>query len=487
MVEGNHPSIPTIALAVLLVVTLLVASTATAAVFEKNEDSSGNGHHLTENGDLSNATSSFDKFPDGYNVSEGNLTQTDQVFNDTDGMAVSAALRLGERASVFANGETANPWSLSLDSFGTVTALFQDEGGFGHQCNLDEVETDPGEVSAAATFDVGLATTIDVRAWLPNGELHDSRECMFTETPGSDFQEVFIGPTTVFIDPPTKTAVFDARFWTTPNEDAFTVADPSESLGTLEPIGSEEAVWLMQKVEDSVAEAEKDGGTVSVWEDVTDGEVEIWAQPLNETGAKVEPRENLTLLLERVDQDAGIVRSWNESDGSFTQPSTLIEMEPVSQTLFNATFNRTDLAGSDLRVTIFAPITEVGTGDNATLNGDLNVLVEETTTETLSHEPTDLQQFASLTALELAWFAGMAALGVIIWSKSLDGGIRAFGAFLPIIAGLLMLAFGTDQGFGNLWEGHLGFSITLLVIGLYMLIRLFLDILAEEDQEATVT
>lgn len=85
------------------------------------------------------------------------------------------------------------------------------------------------------------------------------------------------------------------------------------------------------------------------------------------------------------------------------------------------------------------------------------------------------ESFTGLSALEFALFPGLAALGVVLWSRSTDLAVRSFGAVLVMLAGVLLLLFGLEAGLGSIWSGTVAFVIILLVVGGYLFVRMFLD------------
>lgn len=90
-------------------------------------------------------------------------------------------------------------------------------------------------------------------------------------------------------------------------------------------------------------------------------------------------------------------------------------------------------------------------------------------------QPTDFEEFTELTALEMLLFPALTVLGIVIWSRSLDDAVRSFGALLPMVAGLLLLGFGIFVGFGEAWTGTAAFAAAMILVGIYMVIRLFMD------------
>ena len=93
---------------------------------------------------------------------------------------------------------------------------------------------------------------------------------------------------------------------------------------------------------------------------------------------------------------------------------------------------------------------------------------------------TTMTTFEALTAFNAAEFAallGLAIVGVILWSRSTDYAVRAFGAALPIIAGAIVILVSLAAGLGTLWAGAVGLGAILIVIGAYLQVRMGWDAL----------
>lgn len=86
--------------------------------------------------------------------------------------------------------------------------------------------------------------------------------------------------------------------------------------------------------------------------------------------------------------------------------------------------------------------------------------------------------FATLTGFtgsEFAAILALAVVGVILWLRSTDVGIRAFGGVLPMVAGALVLLLTLQEGVATLWHGSIGLGAILVILGGYLIVRLFLD------------
>jgi hypothetical protein len=91
------------------------------------------------------------------------------------------------------------------------------------------------------------------------------------------------------------------------------------------------------------------------------------------------------------------------------------------------------------------------------------------------HTPTSFESLTGLTVFEFALFPALAFLGVILWSRAEDGAVRTFGAFLPMLAGAVLLGVAIRHGLGDVWGGTVGLAAVFFIIGVYLLIRFFLD------------
>lgn len=92
---------------------------------------------------------------------------------------------------------------------------------------------------------------------------------------------------------------------------------------------------------------------------------------------------------------------------------------------------------------------------------------------------TTFESTTGLTALEFLLFPALAIAGVILWSRSTDLVVRAFGSFLCMLAGVLQLinTFQSD----TTWIGAYGFGGIICLVGIYLLIRLMTEQLTNEN------
>lgn len=102
------------------------------------------------------------------------------------------------------------------------------------------------------------------------------------------------------------------------------------------------------------------------------------------------------------------------------------------------------------------------------------VIASPSTLEALMHE-TAFATLTGLTGSEFAAVLALAVVGVILWLRSTDVGIRAFGAVLPMVAGALVLLLTLQEGVATLWQGSIGLGAILVTLGGYLVVRLFLD------------
>lgn len=92
---------------------------------------------------------------------------------------------------------------------------------------------------------------------------------------------------------------------------------------------------------------------------------------------------------------------------------------------------------------------------------------------------TAFENLTGLSGSEFAAIMALAIVGVVLWHRSTDTGVRVFAAFLPMIGGLLIILITLEEGPGTLWSGSLGVGAILCLVGIYLLVRLFLDDLEE--------
>lgn len=93
----------------------------------------------------------------------------------------------------------------------------------------------------------------------------------------------------------------------------------------------------------------------------------------------------------------------------------------------------------------------------------------------LEDSMTQFESLTGFTGTEFLAVAALAVVGVILWSRSTDMGIRGFGAVLCMVGGLIFILMALAVGVGGLWLGAIGFGIILFTVGGYLLVRMFID------------
>lgn len=99
----------------------------------------------------------------------------------------------------------------------------------------------------------------------------------------------------------------------------------------------------------------------------------------------------------------------------------------------------------------------------------------------LMHD-TAFTTLTGLTGSEFAAVLALAVVGIILWLRSTDVGVRAFGAIMPMLGGVLVILLTLQEGVGTLWQGSIGLGAILVVVGGYLLVRLFLDDFLEKRE-----
>lgn len=464
--DGMPSRYVVMALVIVAGIGLLIGMEASAQSFEKNEDATGNGHDLVEEGSPTNATTVMDKFTVGYNISGATvrLSQPDAVFDETGDISLSIALQPGLQTRYRAVA-TETPWELRVRPNDVV--FIWDSMNGQEFCNFDTNHESEDEISIGLTrnTDALTAQTVELRAWSSDGTQIHSEVCETgAAAQSTGYEELRIEE---------GSEVYDARFWVGVDTQAFEVADPSTDTGRNEAASNEEATWLMQAVD--IPETSLDNGVVSVWTEQSSGQVTVFAQLSNETGQRVEPTNGINLTLERVREP--LVEWWNTSEQSFQSALVRAAMQGVSTTLFKANFSASLFADNQIRLTARTQA-EDSTGSIKHFFGTYDERIEATVQEdpevsVLSD--TAFHDFSGLTSLEWALFFAAGLIGAFLWSRSLDPVVETFGALLVVLGGLLLLGYGGAEGFGSVWQGTFAFSLVMTIAGLYMVVRVFFD------------
>lgn len=96
-------------------------------------------------------------------------------------------------------------------------------------------------------------------------------------------------------------------------------------------------------------------------------------------------------------------------------------------------------------------------------------------TQTSGDTLTQFETTTGFDALEIALFMAMAFAGIMLWLRSNDLAVRGFGVFLCLATGAMYLSVVNDQGLGNVWAGSVVMASSFVLVGAYMLIRMFID------------
>ncbi len=88
---------------------------------------------------------------------------------------------------------------------------------------------------------------------------------------------------------------------------------------------------------------------------------------------------------------------------------------------------------------------------------------------------TTFESLTGLTALEFAVFLLIAFIGIILWSRSQDMAVQAFGSIITVMGGVLLTAFAAEAGIEIVWRGTVPFGIAMGLLGAYLFIATFMD------------
>lgn len=122
----------------------------------------------------------------------------------------------------------------------------------------------------------------------------------------------------------------------------------------------------------------------------------------------------------------------------------------------------------------------VASGTPATVSASMTSIVITRVDYVVLDMPTGFEELTGLTALEFLIFPTLALIGYVLWGRSNDVAVRGFGGALTMLSGALLLGFALAAGIGSIWGGTVAFSIVLMVLGGYLIVRMTLDYFTEE-------
>lgn len=475
---------------VVALAAVLVVPSASAQTFDSTDDASGNGFDLAVEGDPEfNVSGSVAKFSDGVRFNETDrLTSSDAGLILTDDMAVTFAGDIEvEGYQILADGPVGSgEEAYRVFVRGTEVVWQQQTSG---QTGDDQVDC---TWSGAEPFVSGWARrnhrnllddVVRVKAFDQDGNVLCDVTEELGQDGGADGDDVFdiegggSGSDTGLVS--------EVRLWDELVDPATLdrVADPTDNSFNLSAEGSEHALYFLEPI-DPTGEADLEN-TVAIYgePDAIPGEAYTFhAEGHNQSGFAIDPQTNLTAFISKTDGDS---TSWLNNSTSAVQAFAVEnEMVPagaeVNATLFSLSIPGGFPEVGSWRLEVWMEKDVPGSPDaNNKWVGTYDVKVEASAT-TATHE-TDLATFTGLTALEMAWFVGAAVAGVVLWSKSNDPAVRAFGSALPMLAGALLLAYGADQGLGSMWAGTVPLAATLFLVGVAMLVRLTYELVTDRD------
>lgn len=488
------------AVVVVAVAALLVVPSVLAQTFTREEDASGNGRHLTEVGPITEVRNSW-KFGDGvaFQNDTARMEREDSTFALTGDMSLAAAFNATNVkgvdrlvSSVEVGASSSSGLFFALDAVETPSGVdvrfVYEGGGAGPEiCSQEINENETVGVWVTRNVRSLLADQVSVKVFQTNGAMLQE-DCEFSGDPVADpgnFDHFRVGKEGALTE--SNSTVYEVRLWDEVVDESTLdqIADPTDAAFTLSAEGSEFALYFLEPI-DPPGDADLDN-TVGIYgePEVAPGEAyTLNAEGHNQSGFPIDPQENLTAFITKT---SGATTSWLNTSSSALQSFVVSnEMAPVSGSVNDTLFTLSIPGGfpeeGSYRVEVWMEKDVPGEpGANNKWVGTYDVKVAEASATTTASHETDLTTFTKLTALEMAWFVGVAVAGVVLWSKSHDPAVRAFGSALPMFAGALLLAFGAEEGLGSVWAGTVPLAATLFLVGVAMLVRLAYEWVQDDD------
>lgn len=361
---------------------------ASAQSFRPYEDASGNGHDLTDTSDeFTVVDGHFDKFEDGLFTPEqsGALRANSSVFQPDSDWSFTIAHTVNatdpaehEIAQLRDEAQDTNGDLVTLvaaDSFIRLEVRRSSGGATVDYCELQATNVD-GNVSVAV--EVNTRALADDVLWLSawtQRQHQGTQECLQPSIGQAETPVVELAGATQ------NRTVQEARFWGTADVGRTTLnetANPTTTSYAMAAEGSEDALWFMEPVTLPGEETpEENQVTVFTREEGTN--LTVYAQPMNSTGHRLTPDQNLTLVVERI--QTGTVETWDPTAQTFSSQHSAIEMQPVGNgnaTVFTAELDRdTELGGEDVRLTAWAVLDETRDDPGDLAAGSTNAEVGE--------------------------------------------------------------------------------------------------------------
>lgn len=507
----------------LLALTTLVLIAGTASAQINFDDESGNGHHLVEVGSLTEVTEA----PWATGITDGssqdfakNETVQQFGFDDSSFTIFLAANFTEQDENVFRINQSADDYMEFSALTGTSTSdgivRLRIEGSsdngwvdtisdneFGAQINTDELNTVGIVVENSDTIRWFINGTLQREASI-NGQL-DSQNARDLWIPGGVSNQ----------------ELFDLRFWTTPLSNQ-TMEELHNLNGSAE--GNETAFYPFEDPDGDDGDG-GDGGAPQTGA----GRNQVHLEP--DYGRVLEANETLQVRawgaggngsfashIGNQTPRVGIYATANADGTSSQQDTHLACWDSTNRTWVqhndtgplapsacqHALFDTVDGAQSMGVVNLTGPHVPVLDGDehpgvtfwiegwvfnsslldaNVTAAASSPAIIEGSQAQASTLSNTAFHDFSGLTSLEWALFFGVVFLGVILWARAQDLIVEVLGAMLPVLAGLLLLGFGTSEGFGSIWVGVPAMSAIFMLAGIYMIMRVFLDKLGREEDE----
>lgn len=467
---------------------LLITPTAAADTFAANEDASGNGNHLTEQNSPTTQEGTVGKFGDGYNLTgTAHLNRSGSFGIDGD-LSVTIAYDHLDSGGLPLLSDQNTDGSAFWQVTTTTTALqfaWASGGGNTRTCSVFDL-TEGDFYSIYFRRDAGgLATNT---GWECGG--FDAAGNSLLSEQGSSLDDPVSFTAHEFQvgtgSASTSEAIYEVRVWDQ-LVDATTlqqITDPTDASFTLTEEGTELGLYFLEPI--TTAGTVTAATVVDVYGDLsaTAGQPYTFhAEAHNTTGAPLDPNRNATAFI-TVEKDGAI--RWVNETGQLALVPEGHRMSPVAggqqATLFNLTVTLPE--PGNYRVTVWESFPTPGMpNEEENWTGQMNVKAEAATITGNATVATLFEDELGFTALELAVCPALAVLGILLWSKSMDSGIRFFGALLAVLAGTILISLVANAGASSIWAGTIAMGGGCVLIGIYMFIREALEI--AQGQEAT--
>lgn len=402
-----------------LVLVLLVVPLAGAQTVQKNEDSSGNGFHLTVNGNPPSVVSPVDKYGTGYHFSgdqDDSLTQTSSSLNTVNDLSITGVVNqtivgnIGGQVDIdyIRTVHTGNEGYFVGYNSQTKNFIFNYRSTTGNLpgivCVIEEQffsfwitkdEQDLSDVYSIKAYDINGNVVCDVS----DSHLHAN----LGQADGSNYQNFRISN---IRNEGVNASIHEVRIWNAVVAEATLddIANPTLSAFTRQCVSTQLACWFMEAYSEP-GDVNNDNA-VRIW-----GEPEIfsqdpyifYAQAENSSGFFLDPSDNLTVTITK--QDDGIVQYYNHSSGQLQFDVALNTMDGLTGSN-NDTVHFLNMSdgfpqSGNYRITVWAELPPVGEAETPSFqDGTYNVQVNDK---------------AEIMAIEIAGLNSSSLIEMLVW------------------------------------------------------------------------